>query len=88
VPPPRLIVERFPRRIKQVSARPRRPRSPLVPVVDFRVVPVEIDDPTPTGSGFTATNNGVQYAISRDALVITKGSNVISNEPMLEYWSA
>jgi hypothetical protein len=30
----------------------------------------------------------VQYAISRDALVITKGSNVISNEPMLEYWSA
>jgi hypothetical protein len=51
-------------------------------------LPVEIDDPTPTGSGFTATNNGVQYAISRDALVITKGSNVISNEPTLEYWSA
>lgn len=48
---------------------------------------VEIDDPTRTGGAFVATNNGVQYSVSRDALVITQGSNMLSNEPMQEYWS-
>ena len=38
-----------------------------------------------TGSGFAVTNNGYQYSPSRAALVITKGSTVISNEPILEY---
>jgi hypothetical protein len=41
-----------------------------------------------TGSGFVATNNGVLYSVSPGALVITQGSSVLSNEPMLEYWSA
>ena len=49
---------------------------------------VEIDDPTQTGSGFVATNNGEQYSVSPGALVITQGSRVLSNEPMVEYWSA
>jgi hypothetical protein len=48
---------------------------------------VEIDDPVRTGDGFVVTNNGVQYSLSRDALVIAQGSTVLSNEPMLEYWS-
>lgn len=49
---------------------------------------VEIDDPVPTGAGFVATNNGVRYEVSPSALVITQGSSVLSNEPMMEYWSA
>ena len=48
---------------------------------------VEIDDPVPTGAGFVATNNGVRYEVSPGALVITQGSSVLSNEPMVEYWS-
>lgn len=47
---------------------------------------VEIDDPVPNGTGFVAQNNGVQYSVSPDALTITQGSQVLSNEPMLEYW--
>jgi hypothetical protein len=47
----------------------------------------EIDDPISTGAAFIATNNGVQYSISPSALTITQGSTVLSNEPMLEYWS-
>ena len=48
---------------------------------------VEIEDPVQTGAGFVATNNGVQYSVSPGALLITQGSSVLSNEPMLEYWS-
>ena len=49
---------------------------------------VEIDDPVHTGAAFVAANNGVQYSLSRTALIITQGSTMLSNEPMLEYWSA
>jgi hypothetical protein len=49
---------------------------------------VEIDDPMQTGAGFVATNNGAQYSVSSGALVITQGSTLLSNEPMLEYWPA
>ena len=49
---------------------------------------LEIEDPVQTAAGFVATNNGVQYSISPSALLITQGANVLSNEPMLEYWSA
>lgn len=48
---------------------------------------IEIDDPVRTASGYVATNNGVRYLVSPSALVITKGSKVLSNEPMLEYWA-
>ena len=47
---------------------------------------VEIDDPVQSGAGFVATNNGVQYAVSPGALLITQG--VLSNDPIVEYWSA
>jgi hypothetical protein len=49
---------------------------------------VEIDDPVQTGAAFVATNNGVQYLVSPTELTITHGSTMLSNEPMLEYWSA
>ncbi len=49
---------------------------------------VEIDDPAQTEATFVATNNGVQHSPSPTALIITQGSTVLSNEPMLEYWSA
>ncbi|WP_157788892.1 hypothetical protein [Rhodococcus rhodochrous] len=48
---------------------------------------IEIDDPVPSGDGFTATNAGVQYSISSSALVISEGSTVLAEEPMLQYWS-
>jgi hypothetical protein len=48
---------------------------------------VEIDDPIRSGAGFVATDNGVQYSVSPDALTITQGSKVLSNEPTLEYWA-
>ena len=49
---------------------------------------VEIDDPVQTGAAFVATNNGVQYSVSPAALMITQGSTVVSNEPMVECGSA
>lgn len=49
---------------------------------------VEIDDPVQTEATFVATNNGVQHSPSPTARIITQGSTVLSNEPMLEYWSA
>ena len=48
---------------------------------------IEIDDPVPSGDGFTVTNAGVQYRISSSALVISEGSTVLTEEPMLQYWS-
>lgn len=48
---------------------------------------IEIEDPVPSGDGFTATNAGVQYSISSRALVISEGSTVLAEEPMLQYWS-
>ncbi|MCV7419317.1 zinc ribbon domain-containing protein [Mycobacterium yunnanensis] len=48
---------------------------------------IQINDAAPTANGFTVTNDGYQYAIDRNALVITSGSTVVSTEPMVEYWS-
>ncbi|MEE2033624.1 hypothetical protein [Rhodococcus chondri] len=48
---------------------------------------IEIDDPVATDDGFTATNAGVQYRISSSSLLITKGSDLLAEEPMLQYWS-
>ena len=50
-------------------------------------LPIEIDDPMRIGTGFLVTNEGVQYSLSRAGLVITQGSEVLSYEAMLEYWS-
>lgn len=49
---------------------------------------IEIDDPKRNGSGFIASNNGVQYLLDSQALTITEGPAVLSVEPMLEYWAS
>ncbi|WP_067542938.1 serine/threonine-protein kinase [Nocardia crassostreae] len=49
---------------------------------------IELDDPIPDGAGgFTVTNptDGTQYRITAAALTITKGGNVLADEPMIEY---
>ncbi|MFC9996240.1 serine/threonine-protein kinase [Nocardia sp. NPDC127526] len=49
---------------------------------------IELDDPIPDGTGgFTVTNptDGTQYRITAAALTITKGGNVLADEPMIEY---
>ncbi|NLU84559.1 hypothetical protein [Rhodococcus sp. HNM0569] len=48
---------------------------------------IEIDDPTRTSDGFQVTNEGVTYRLNSSALVITRGSEELSNEPVIEYWS-
>lgn len=50
---------------------------------------LELDDPIRQGSGFVATNrvSGVEYSVFSDALTINTDSEVLSREPMLEYWS-
>lgn len=48
---------------------------------------IELDDPTPTSTGFVAVNGKVRYTIGPDSLVITQGGSTLSNEPMLAYWS-
>ena len=50
-------------------------------------LPLFVDRARRTGDGFIAFNNGYQYTVSRSALIITRGSTVVSNEPMVEYWS-
>ncbi len=48
---------------------------------------VEIDDPVRTGTGFRASNAGVQYILGPGALVITSGGTQLADEAMLSYWS-
>ncbi|QDQ96732.1 hypothetical protein [Tomitella fengzijianii] len=46
---------------------------------------IEIDDPVPSGSGFAATNDGVEYTISPGALVITQDATRLAEEKVLQY---
>lgn len=48
---------------------------------------LEIDSVARQAAGFAARNNGVQYLVSSGALTITRGSDVLTTERMLEYWS-
>lgn len=48
---------------------------------------IEIADPVRAGATFVASNNGFQYSVSPDALLITQGPTVLSNESMLTYWT-
>ena len=50
--------------------------------------PIEISDPVPNGSGYTATNGAVGYRVSAAALTITQNGAVVTSEPMLDYWSS
>lgn len=48
---------------------------------------VYIDGVARTSSGFTVTNNGVQYTITRNELQINQGGSTLADEPMTAYWS-
>lgn len=48
---------------------------------------IELDDPTPTGTGFVALNGKVRYTIDPNSLVISEGGGVLATEPMLAFWS-
>ena len=48
---------------------------------------VEVDDLERAEDKFTTTNNGARYLVSSTALIITRGSTSVVDEPMLEYWS-
>lgn len=47
---------------------------------------IEIDDPEPTGDGFTATNDGTTYELTSSALVITGADGTATVQPVLEVW--
>lgn len=48
---------------------------------------IELDDPTRSGTGFVAVNGKVRYSLGPNSLVISEDGNVLTNEPMLAYWS-
>lgn len=48
---------------------------------------VEIDFPQRSGESFTAVNKGYSYTVSPAALVIAKGGQTLTTEPMIDYWS-
>ncbi len=47
---------------------------------------IELDDPTPTGNGFTVTNKDVTYKLTSAGLVITGSGGELGREPALEFW--
>jgi hypothetical protein len=48
---------------------------------------VEVENFVRVDERFTASNIGVQYLVSPEALIVTNGPVTLSLEPMLEYWS-
>jgi hypothetical protein len=48
---------------------------------------VEVDDLERGDDNFTTTTNGAIYLVSSAALIVARGSNIVLDEPMLEYWS-
>jgi hypothetical protein len=48
---------------------------------------VEIEDFERGEDTFTTTDNGALYLVSSTALIIARGSTVVVDEPMREYWS-
>lgn len=49
--------------------------------------PLELSDPTPSGSGYTAYNGATKYTVTSSALTITQNGSTVTSEPMLDYWS-
>ncbi|GAA1481775.1 hypothetical protein GCM10009624_22150 [Gordonia sinesedis] len=48
---------------------------------------IEIGYPTRTADGYRAVNKGVVYVVSPASLTISQGGEILSDEPMLAYWS-
>lgn len=48
---------------------------------------VEVDDPVVAGASATVTNNGVVYSIDPGEMVIYQGGQVLSRQPMVDFWA-
>ncbi len=48
---------------------------------------IELQFPTRTGDTFEARNGAVRYLVSPSSLTIVEGGTVLTEEPMLAYWS-
>ncbi|MFE0749304.1 hypothetical protein [Gordonia sp. NPDC058843] len=48
---------------------------------------IELQFPTRTGDTFEARNGAVRYLVSPSSLTIIEGGTVLTEEPMLAYWS-
>lgn len=48
---------------------------------------VEIDDPGVFGRSATVTNNGVMYSIDSSGMQIYEGGELISSQPMVDFWA-
>ncbi|WP_055475106.1 hypothetical protein [Gordonia sp. HS-NH1] len=48
---------------------------------------IELQFPTRTGDTFEARNGAVRYLVSPTSLTIVEGGTVLTEEPMLAYWS-
>ncbi|WP_081477098.1 hypothetical protein [Dietzia alimentaria] len=48
---------------------------------------VEIDDPEVFGRSATATNNGVMYVIDPSEMLIYEGGELLSSQPMVQFWA-
>lgn len=48
---------------------------------------IELQYPTLTGDTFEARNGSVRYLVSPSSLTIVDGGRVLSDEPMIAYWS-
>ncbi|MEO9328268.1 hypothetical protein [Gordonia aurantiaca] len=48
---------------------------------------IELQYPTRVGNTFEATNGSVRYLVSPSRLTIVDGDSVLSDEPMIAYWS-
>jgi hypothetical protein len=48
---------------------------------------VEIDDPVVAGASATVSNNDVVYSIGPAEMVIYQGGQVISRQPMVDFWT-
>ncbi|MDV6310258.1 hypothetical protein R4227_17605 [Gordonia amicalis] len=48
---------------------------------------IELQFPTRVGNTFEARNGAVRYLVSPASLTIVEGGSVLTNEPMLAYWS-
>ncbi len=48
---------------------------------------VEVDDPAVSAGSATVSNNNVVYSIDAGGMTIYEGGQVISTQPMIEFWS-
>lgn len=48
---------------------------------------VEVDDPVVSGNSATVSNNNVVYSISSSGMAIYEGGELLSSQPMVDFWT-